>query len=169
MSYGPPKLGCARRHNCHSAQKEWRPPRTSSVTSWRSGSSQSLTLRHSHVATRPLGVAIALSRFEVHGKFRTLPVTDVRTLIIHFTFLPTTPTVNFKCLPQNSKGVAIQAASRDKCEVICFCAEHLTSDAWNFATRKWRSPLSGWHVRWTGPILATSTSFRASDGRYFIS
>lgn len=76
--------------NCHSAQKEWRPPRTSSVTSWRSGSSQSLTLRHSHVATRPLGVAIALSRFEVHGKFSTLPVTDVRTLIIRFAFLPIT-------------------------------------------------------------------------------
>ena len=38
-----------------------------------------LDLRLSRVATRPLCVAPALSRFEVHGKYLTLPVTDVRT------------------------------------------------------------------------------------------
>jgi len=44
-----------------------------------------LDLRLSRAATRPLSVATALSRFEVHEKSRTLPVTDVRTGMI---FLP---------------------------------------------------------------------------------
>jgi len=38
-----------------------------------------LDLRLSRAATRPLSVAIALSRFEVHETLRTSPVTDVRT------------------------------------------------------------------------------------------
>ena len=38
-----------------------------------------LDLRRSRVATRPLGVAIRACALEVHGKLRTLPVTDVRT------------------------------------------------------------------------------------------
>lgn len=52
------------------------------LTGYRSRSSQSLILTSSHVATRPLCVASALSRIEVHGNFRTSPVTDVRTLQI---------------------------------------------------------------------------------------
>jgi hypothetical protein len=39
------------------------------LTGYRSRSSQSLILTSSHVATRPLCVASALSRFEVHGNF----------------------------------------------------------------------------------------------------
>lgn len=41
-----------------------------------------LDLRLSRVATRPLSVAIGAFALEVHRKILTLPVTDVRTLII---------------------------------------------------------------------------------------
>ena len=80
----------------------------------------------------------ALSRFEVHGKSWTLPVTDVRTELI----LLHSPAMRPKVATFNEFPWFRMACFRphrgERTGVNYFCVEHLTSTAVNFATRKTR-------------------------------
>jgi hypothetical protein len=91
-----------------------------------------LTLRLSHAATRPLCVALALSRLspweisDVAGYRREDLITTLRSL--------DAPTQKLHTFSAETKSMP-HVGSRT--EVNCFYGEHLTSDVRNFATTKW--------------------------------
>ena len=87
----------------------------------------------SNAAARRCNRAFAL---EVHGKIRTLPVTDVRTLLIRFCVTPDSPSqATLNDVPTIQTALSKHLGILLRLSVL---RGHLTSDAGNFATRKSR-------------------------------